>query len=52
MANTPELPDLAKTVGFLLFVWGLIIVYQSIQRLYFSPIAKFPGPKIAALTYW
>jgi len=37
----------------LLGIGGILYtVVLSIWRLYFSPIAKFPGPKIAALTYW
>lgn len=30
----------------------LHIVFSAIYRLYLSPIAKFPGPKLAALTLW
>ncbi|KAL8929202.1 MAG: hypothetical protein Q9208_001285 [Pyrenodesmia sp. 3 TL-2023] len=31
---------------------ALYIVGLAIQRLFYSPIAKFPGPKLAAVTGW
>jgi hypothetical protein len=42
------LPILVASAGAYI-TW---LLYLVIYRLYFSPIAKFPGPKIAALTHW
>ena len=33
-------------------VWVAYLVFLAIYRLFLSPLSKFPGPKLAALTLW
>lgn len=42
----------ASIAGAGLVLWIIYLVGLAIYRLYLSPLAKFPGPKLAALTKW
>jgi hypothetical protein len=44
----------SRTTIFVAIFVAIIVyaIYLAIQRLYFSPLAKFPGPRLAALSRW
>ena len=43
-------PGLFLLLGSTLIL--LYIVLGAVRRLYFNPLARFPGPKLSALTFW
>ncbi|KAK7192263.1 hypothetical protein DPSP01_012699 [Paraphaeosphaeria sporulosa] len=44
--------SVAKVFGTLLTLWLAYCIAIVVYRVWFSPIAKIPGPKLAALTFW
>ncbi|GME40911.1 Cytochrome P450 [Neofusicoccum parvum] len=47
-SDLPAHPSLVLAAGLLL----AYLFYGAVYRLYLSPIAHFPGPRLAALTFW
>jgi hypothetical protein len=46
-----SLLQVAIVLSWLSWLYLLYLIGVGIHRLYFSPYSKFPGPKLAALTY-
>lgn len=52
MSSSTELQSFSTTLTLIVIAGAVYMIVQAIRRLFFSPTAKFPGPKLAALTYW
>lgn len=48
----PEPLDSSRLLLSLAAALLFYLAFGAIRRVYFSPLSKFPGPKLAALTLW
>ncbi|KAF1962999.1 cytochrome P450 [Byssothecium circinans] len=48
----PTKGDLSTILAVIALSIIAYTIYIAVRRLYFSPLSGFPGPKIAAVTYW
>ena len=53
MAAFSSLPFLYSILLWILIIFSIFyLILSALNRLYFSPLAKIPGPRLAALTLW